>query len=403
MKAYRSLFVLTLAVCLVLASCGHETAVPPRSTGPHGREIRAVWISYLELSASENERSEQAFRQKAEEMVKQLRNGKMNTVFFHVRPFSDALYRSDVFPASACLSGTDGVDPGYDALSIFCEYAEKAGLSVHAWINPFRIGSASTFDKKAATDPAKRILTDDDAENDSRIAEANGTLYYDPANEENRDLILDGVRELLERYPIDGVHIDDYFYPTTEPFIDKKEYDRYCAQGGTMKLDYWRRAQINELVGRLYTCVKSFGTDKIFSISPAADIDRNTDSLYADVARWAKYEGYCDWLIPQAYVGFAHETLPFCETVDRWTALDRDPHVRLLFGLAAYKCGEADVYAGSGRTEWIERTDMLASQIRYLREQKECDGFAFFSYSYIFNRNLSDHSNSEINSVLSVL
>ena len=366
-------------------------------------EIRAVWISYLDLSALLKNPSESTFRAAAKEMVEHIRDGGMNTVFLQVRPASDAMYRSSIFPYSAYISGTEGKDPGYDALEVFCAYAKAAGVSVHAWINLFRVGDASAFSKKAESNPAKRILSDGDADNDSRIVKANNSLYYNPTDPDNQTLILDGIRELLQKYSIDGIHIDDYFYPTTDSSVDQKEYDANLSQGGTLSRGDWRRTQINALIARIFTCVKSFGQNKVFSISPALDIEQNRTTKYADITRWAAYDGYCDWLIPQVYVGFLHEKNPFEKTVAQWRALKRSANVRLLFGLAAYKSGVEDAYAGSGRQEWVERSDILSRQILYLRQNGGCDGFAFFSYAYCFGGKMSHNSILEMNSVISVL
>ncbi len=380
------------------ATKARETAKPAQTN-----EIRAIWISYLDFSFLNRDRSETAFRNAVREMTRRIRDGKMNTVFLQVRPASDAFYRSSLFPYSAYISGAEGKDPGYDALRIFCDYANDANLSVHAWINPFRVGDASNLANKAASNPAKRILTDDDPGNDGRIARANGSLYYDPADRENQNLILDGMRELLQNYPIDGIHIDDYFYPSTDASIDQKDYDAYLAAGGTEPRGSWRRTQINALVARMYTTVKSFGQEKIFSISPAMEIEKNRSTMYADVARWARYGGFCDWLIPQAYVGLEHQTHPFRDVVRAWTSLERDRSVRLLFGLSAYKCGTTDSYAGSGSREWIENQDVLSREIRYLRETGESSGFALFSYAYVFGEKMSNYSISEMKSVIGVL
>lgn len=379
-----------------------QTATQPQPTQGRSETVRAVWISYLEI-ASMNRRSASSFRTDAQKMMRNIRAAGLNTVFLQVRPACDAMYRSSVFPYSAYISGVEGKDPGYDALDIFCACANEENVSLHAWINPFRVGNASNVQNKASSGPAMKILRDDDPANDSRIVNVNGSLYFDPADAENQQLILDGVRELLQKYPIAGVHIDDYFYPSTSETIDQKDYDAYLASGGTSGRSDWRRTQINLLVSRLHTCVKSFGENKIFSISPSMEIGKNRNTLYADVERWAANTGYCDWLIPQVYVGFEHQTHPFRETVRQWLSLRRSANVRLIFGLAAYKCGEADAYAGSGRNEWVDHTDILARQIRFLRETDGSYGFALFSYSYAFGEKMSDNSKLEMKSVMDML
>lgn len=392
---------LVIIHCLLLCGCAGTFSESPAEPKPD--EIRAVWISYLDLNLHAESRNEASFRAMAKEMTETIREGKMNTVFLQVRPFSDAIYKSAIFPYSAVIAGTEGADPGFDALDLFCEYAKESGISVHAWINPFRVGKASDIEQRSDRNPAKHILCDDNRENDRRVVNVDGTLYYNPANAENRKLILDGIRELLVNYPIDGIHIDDYFYPTTKAFIDEAEYETYRSEGGTSSLDDWRRTQISMLVSSMYSCVKSFGSDKVFSVSPALQIENNYEKLYADVKRWASCDGYCDWMIPQVYVGFEHETSPFCETIKRWTSIERSPNVRLLFGLAAYKCGIEDSYAGSGRSEWVDRSDILPRQIEYIRQQESYDGFALYSYSYIFGEKMSDNSELEMKAVISMI
>ena len=369
-----------------------EFSQPTTEAVPAREEIRAVWISFTELSMlEEDDRSENAFRKKAKTMVRHMADNKMNTVFLHVRPCSDAFYRSEIYPFSSYLTGTEGKDPGYDPLDIFCEYASEAGLSVHAWINPFRICSAENMDKRAQSNPALQMP--------ESVVTVRGGVYYNPADPAVHELILSGVRELLQNYPIDGIHIDDYFYPSTDDFIDAELFSKQTQ----LPLDEWRRDTISAFVHALYSTVKSYGTEKIFSISPAVDIERNTNELYADVTRWAQEPGYCDWIIPQLYVGFEHETFPFAQAADEWNALVQAENVRLLFGLSVYKCGDTDSYAGTGQKEWTEKTDILQRQLEYIRPLSRCSGFALFSYSYAFGKNMSDNSKQEIQRLTSVL
>lgn len=366
-----------------------ETAV---QEAPSPQEIRAVWISFSELSMrEETDQSETAFREKAKTMVQNMASNKMNTVFFHVRPCSDAFYRSDIYPFSAYLTGTEGKDPGYDPLAVFCEYAQAYNLSVHAWINPFRICSEGNLDKRAESNPAMKMP--------DSIVHVNGGVYYNPADPAVHALILSGVEELLKNYPIDGIHIDDYFYPSTDEDIDRKFFELQSEK----TLDAWRRDTVSAFVQSLYKTVKSFGDDKIFSISPAVDIERNQTKLYADVTRWAGEDGFCDWMIPQLYVGFCHETFPFERMVNEWNALTKAENVKLIFGLSVYKCGETDDYAGTGSAEWTENSDILFRQLQSIRSASRYGGFALFSYSYAFGKNMSQFSDREITLFTSVL
>ncbi len=374
----RRLIAAALILLLLLDGCtrgaGAGEAAP--------NEIRAVWISYIDLSMEkEKDRSESAFRKKAKNMLHRLADNGYNTVFLHVRPFGDALYRSDLFSFSRILTGMTGEDPLYDPLSVFCSLAALRGIAVHGWINPFRVCAEKELLARPEWDRMRRLYIS----KPSAFCEVNGTLYLDPAAQQTRRLLLDCVRELMKNYPLDGIHIDDYFYPTTNIKIDNAEYTAYRDAGGESTLSDWRRCVINTFVSQMYCTVKSFGNNKIFSISPALRIDKNKETLYADVARWGACSGYCDWLIPQLYVGFRHEKYPFDDLLLQWRSLVKSDSVRLLAGLAAYKTGQTDPYAGSGREEWIRDTDILSRQIARVRETDGYSGFVLFSFYNIFN------------------
>ena len=127
---------------------------------------------------------------------------------------------------------------------------------------------------------------------------------------------------------------------------------------------------------------KVFYIGKIFSISPCGNIEKNVNTLYADVELWASQKGYCDMLIPQVYFGFENESQPFCSTVDEWARLTEESEVRLVIGLALYKCGQEDIYAGKGSKEWTENNDIISRQAEYVREKK-LDGYSLYSASFV--------------------
>ena len=409
MRRFLAAFIAcVLVACLFFAVSrllrSDPTSEPEPSSEPSAssKEIHAIWLSYLDLSAViGKDCSRNAFLQGAETILKNITSVGLDTVFLHVRPFSDALYRSSAFPWSAVLTGKQGVDPGYDPLQLFCETAAKYHVQVHAWINPFRICSdESKWDDVCDNNPAKQLLSDGD---DTAVVHTAGGVYYDPASPAVQQIILSGVRELLEHYPVAGIHIDDYFYPSQDAAIDEAEYKAYQQSGGSDPLDVWRRDTVSAWIREMYTAVKSFGSDKIFSISPAVDLQKNRDTLYADLQHWCTESGYCDWIIPQVYVGFRHETKPFIQAASAWNALPLADSVHLLYGLAAYKCGTDDTYAGSGAQEWKKDTDILSRQITFCRSLPHCSGFVFFSYSAFFGENVSDFAKKELHFVTSVL
>ena len=162
---------------------------------------------------------------------------------------------------------------------------------------------------------------------------------------------------------------------------DKTQYEDYRKNGGSMNISQWRRENVNALVSAMYLKVKSYGEDKIFSVSPSGNIDKNYSQLYADVSLWCK-GGYCDMVLPQIYFGFQNESLPFEECLDDWLSITDSEKVILIPALALYKSGKEDTFAGSGKDEWINNNDIISRQVKLIKE-KNCKGFALYSSSYI--------------------
>ena len=340
-------------------------------------ELRGIWIScYDYISAAGKTRSE--YKAETDKMFKSIADCGFNTAFVHMRAFSDAFYESDIYPYSSFVAGTEGASLPFDPFKVILESAKKYGISVHGWINPFRVSTKNDPSLLSASNPAKKILDGGNSEGEVCILK-NG-IYYNPACVSNHKLILDGVREILGKYDIDGIHIDDYFYPSTDKSIDSKQYSQYKASGGALSLAEWRRASVNSFVSSLYSTVKATNSNLTVSISPAAQIEKNKNELYADCALWLSSKGYADIIIPQIYFGFEHETLDFQSLLAEWAALPRNPQIKLVCGLAAYKCGKNDAYAGTGSAEWQENTDILARQLKCIRKNKNYSGFVVFSY-----------------------
>jgi uncharacterized lipoprotein YddW (UPF0748 family) len=348
--------------------------------------VRAAWISYLELTLGSG-MSQAAFRQKYAALFDQLRALELNAVFVHVRPFADSIYPSDVFPWSEILTGKQGQNPGYDPLEVLCSLAKERGLALHAWINPFRAARTADITKLCAQSPTLKHLN----ANDNWVKRANGQYFWNPAELQAHQLIYDGVREILRRYDVAGVHIDDYFYPTTEKAFDAADYAAYQGGGGSLSLADWRRGLISRFVRGLYEAVKAERPGAVVSISPAASLDGNYGALYADCRRWMKEQGYCDWMIPQVYFGFEHKSMAFDQVARQWAGAERHGGCALLFGLAAYKIGKEDANAGAGKTEWVEQHNLLARQVQCARGQSGYGGFAIYSATGL----LSNFASSE--------
>lgn len=335
--------------------------------------ISGVWISYNELSMKDkNGGNAEQFTKKITEMLDNCAELGINTVFLQVRPFCDAMYRSELFPWSEYLTGKQGGAVDYDPLEIAVNEAHKRGISLHAWINPFRISFDTDKSKLSEDNPALELLND--KSNEGRVTEADGGLYFCPASTENHKLVIDGAREIIQNYDVDGIHIDDYFYPSTDESVDKAYYEKYKQEGGKQKLDEWRLNVISSFVSQLYTAVKSENNDCVFSISPAGNINNNYEQEYADVKLWCSQRGYCDWIIPQLYYGFENELLPFDEACKAWEKLDTVGAVRMLYGIAAYKLDESD-------EEFNVGNGIIEKEISAAKSTSNYGGVVFFSYS----------------------
>ena len=354
-------------ILFLLSSCAVKEDLS-ESEAQQDDIIRGVWIYYDELSMK-NEKGDtaEAFRKKIEKIFFNCSRWGLNTVFVQVRPFADSFYPSEIFPWSEYLTGEQGKAVDYDPLQIMIECADEYGLSFHAWINPFRISYKSDIDTLCNNHPVHR-LADSDA-----VYKSDNGIYFNPASLEAQKLILEGIREITENYDVDGIHIDDYFYPSTDERIDKAQYDLYVEGGGAHPLHEWRIESINAFVSGMYRAVKAVNPDIIVSISPAGNIDNNYQKHYADVKLWCSQKGFCDVIIPQIYFGFNHKTVPFKSCVQQWAELCDGNNVKLVCGIAAYKAVQPQ------NEEW-ENTDIVRQQTEYVVNSASYYGYCQFSY-----------------------
>ena len=349
--------------------------------------MRAIWLSQYDMYGVCTEGGEQRERRDFILLVRNiLDNVKalgFNTVIVQVRPFGDSFYPSEHYPMSAYAVGAYGRDADYDPFSIIVSEAHLRGLSIHAWINPLRCMRTDELENVSGEYKTKEWFEYSFAD---RAVEVSGRVYLNPAYPEVRELVCDGVSEIIRNYPVDGIHIDDYFYPTTDTEFDRIAYSRYLGRGGKLSLADFRREQISSLVHEIYTTVKSENGGVIFGVSPSGVMENNYDRLYADVALWCAEEGYVDYICPQVYFGFEHSTCPFDRVCDEFSAMVKNKNVRLIIGLSLGKAeAEYDPYAGEGKYEWRDRKDVLRRSMEYLGNIGNCSGFAFFSYQHFYD------------------
>ncbi len=351
--------------------------------------MRGVWLSFYELSdiTDYNE-----YKSRIDTMFDNAKAIGFNAIFFHVHPFGDSFYPSKIFPFTHYIGyktpkgdPIQGVDPGYDPLAYAVSAAHNRGLQIHAWWNPYRIWTLSADISDLSTNnPAYIFETDDNPANHNYVLSTGKGLYYNPAEQGVRDLLTAGIAEMLDNYAVDGVHFDDYFYPTTDSTFDSVSYNAYKHDGGLLALADWRRQNVDKLLLQVHELCASKNVP--FGVSPAGNISRVMNQMYADVALWGSSGGYVDYLCPQIYWGFKHETMPFLGVLNDWLGIATNPTVKLYIGLPAYKLGETDSGAGSGKYEFKTDTEILKRMVLAARQTK-CDGFIIYSYTAMVSNN----------------
>lgn len=339
----------------------------------------ASWLSYIELSLVSSRGTRESYIAYIDGLIDNMKQVGITDVFVQVRPFADAFYPSDYFPTSAYVAEKQGGELPFDVFGTVVERAKLKNLFVHAWINPYRVSHGNDIKALSENNPA-RLMYKEGINEDVTVTEKG--IYFNPSSEKVRKLITDGAKELMEKYDIQGIHIDDYFYFENCGDFDARQYGIYTSLGGNLDLADWRRENVSTLLSSLYSAVKAFGQDKIFSVSPAGDIAKCYNESYADIYLWCREEGYCDMIIPQIYFGFDHGKLPFIRCLEDWKALCTDGNVKFVAGLALYKAGQEDAYALSGKDEWLNNSDIIARQVQTVKE-KNCHGYALYSGSYI--------------------
>lgn len=343
------------------------------------KEMRGVWVSYIELDMqNETDKSEASFREKFKNIAINSKNAGFNTLIVQVRPFCDALYDSKFFPYSHILSGEQGVKPGYDALEVMCEVCSQLDLDIHAWVNPYRISTDSTPQALSETNPY--VIDNEIGE------ETENGIFLNPANKMARNLIIDGVTEIVRNYDVDGIQFDDYFYPTQDSDFDDTEYADYVETVGEMNcmsIDNWRLANVNTLICDTYRAIHKISNDVDFGISPQGNIDNNA-KIYADVKTWCICKGFVDYICPQLYYSLDNPTLTFEDSLTAWSDLDINKSVKLYVGLAGYKAN-SDADEGT----WLYSNNILADEYKIAVNNEKVSGIMLYSYSALKDENAS--------------
>lgn len=339
-------------------------------------EVRAIYISYIELQKYLGGKDENSVKQTIDTMIENIKNDKFNWIILHVRAFSDSLYPSNIFPTHYLVYQNEEEDIPFDILAYFIEKSHEDNIQLHAWINPFRIRNTPLASNISIKNPAFKWF----GTNHVKVIENKG-IYYNPASIEAQNLILNGIEEILDNYDVDGIHFDDYFYP--DATIDLENYEDYVKNGGTLSLHEYRLNIINEFIKKVYNLIKEKDENVLFGIAPEGNMENNLEKNFADINKWLEEDGYIDYIMPQLYYGFQNANKPYAEVLNDWNQMIKN-EVSLIPALAFYKTGEYDEYAGSGNLEWQTFTNIIKNQIEFARSMKNDKGFAIFRYGNLY-------------------
>ena len=364
-----------LIVCVLVAMFVTSSIV---QAATHDNDMRAVWISTVyNLDYPSTKNNITAQQNEFIEKLDTLQEMGINTVIVQVRPKADALYRSSINPWSDVLTGTQGKDPGYDPLAFMIEEAHSRGMDFHAWLNPYRVTTSGTDVSVLSSNHPARL-------NPSWLLNYNGKLYYNPESEGVKQHIVDTVREIATNYDVDGIHFDDYFYPSGYPLAAGETRDGVQANA--------RRSAVNDMVRRVSTAVKNvnltYGKSVKFGISPpgiwknsSSDITgSNTSgneayySVYADSRTWIQ-NGWLDYIVPQIYWKMGHSKADYETLVKWWSNEVSGTGVKLYIGQGVYSeevAVEIDKQLALNKQYPLVKGSIFFSLRNLINDQKGC-------------------------------
>ncbi|MGW0815139.1 glycoside hydrolase family 10 protein [Streptomyces viridiviolaceus] len=339
------------ALSAFTAAPGASAAPAPAARPPRRAltEMRGMWLATVVNRDWPTRQGLSASEQRAE-LIRHLDTAvryRLNTVILQVRPAADALWPSAYEPWSQYLSGSQGRAPGWDPLGTAVRQAHARGLELHAWFNPYR---AAVHD-----DPARLLPSHPARRHPEWVVRYGGKLYYNPGLPEVRAFVQDAMMDAVAKYPVDGVHFDDYFYPypvAGQTFDDDAAYRAHG--GGFSTRAAWRRDNIDRLVRETASRVKKIRPTARFGISPfgvwrnaATDVRgsdtragvQTYDDLYADTRKWVR-EGWIDYIVPQLYWNIGLAAADYAKLLPWWAEVAKGSRTKLYVGEALYKAGD---------------------------------------------------------------
>ena len=366
-------------------------------------EVRGIWVSNVANIDTPRGLSKEELQKYIKNMIENIASYNINTIIYQVRPASDAFYPSKLNPWSRFLTGEEGKDPGFDVFEFVIDEAKKYNIKVHAWMNPYRVSTAAlNLENKNLEDALSEYL---DTLNDMNFAkrfpehtivDGANKVILSPSHPEVIDFVTKSIMEVAENYDVEGVHIDDYFYPYAKiPFErEEKDYLKY-RKSEQETFEDWRRRNVDMMIENIHIELKKLFSKKNkkvqFGISPFA-IYRTHSSikeggwekgsynaegglqcyseLYSDVYKWMK-ENWIDYVVPQVYFPFERPDVTYHDLVKWWDNIAKETNTVLYIGQGLYQMGSND--------NW-QNPEEIANQLKFNQQFKQVTGTIFFTY-----------------------
>ncbi|WP_455515378.1 glycoside hydrolase family 10 protein [Pseudostreptobacillus sp.] len=366
----------------ILSNENLKTNVFDRNQRVLNNNLKGVWVATVARLDFPHTSSAESQKKEIDTIMDNVKSWGLNAVFFHVRPTADAFYLSENEPWSIYLTGIQDKYPGFDPLEYAIEAAHSRGLELHAWINPYRSSMNLDLDKLSSKSVVKK--------HPEWIFTYDNKFYMNPGNPEVVKYVSKEIEYIVSKYDIDGLHLDDYFYPypsatsSLPENVDDKEYEIY-GKNFDNKAD-WRRDNVNNMIKNLSVSVHKIKPGISFGVSPFGiwrnkDNDltgsdtkglQSYDSLYADSIEWMK-EGWVDYIAPQIYWKIGHSKADYSELVKWWSQKARETNTPLYVGQGTYKVNE-----------W-EDSEETTKQLKLNESYPEVKGTIFFRYETLLN------------------
>lgn len=367
-------------------------------------DVRGCWISNVANIDTPNNLEKDDYKKYLIGILETMQSYNMNTAVFQVRPLNDAYYPSDLNPWSRFITGTEGKDPGFDVLEFFINEAKKRNIKVHAWMNPYRVSNVSVTDGKITKD---EYLSSLDEKNFARkhpehtILDGTGKIILSPSHKEVIEFVSESILEVARKYDVEGVHIDDYFYPYAKIKEDdeRNDYLKY-RDSENQSFDDFRRSNVDKMIKMVHDKLKALEHEtnkKVeFGISPFAVYRTNSSirpdgwekgsynassalqcysELYSDVYKWMK-EGWIDYVAPQDYFSFDRKDVSYHDVVWWWSNICNETKTKLYIGQGLYQMGSKEGWA----CETWQNKEEIANQLKFNCNFPNVLGTIFFTY-----------------------